>query len=218
MLERWAEHFSAVLKHPSSINNEAIQCFPQVPVNHELNAPLTLGKTQKVIGQLSSGKAPRADSILAEVYKYGGPVLHQKLLDIFQSIWQQGAVLQDFKDALIIHLYKRKGNHQQCENHCGISLLSITGKVLARVLCNCLTMHLEKGLLPESQCSFCVGQGTMDMIFTARQLQDKYQEQRCNQYTIFGDLTKAFDTVSRDIEVYLHCATVLWWHEGSCPR
>ena len=98
----------------------------------------------KAIRQLSNGKVPGADAILAKVYKYGGPVLHQKLVDIFQSIWQQGTVLQDFKDTLIIHFYKRKGNCQQCDNHSGISLLPITGKVLARVLLNHLTMHLKK--------------------------------------------------------------------------
>ena len=116
---------------------------------------------------------PGADAILAKVYKYGGPVLYQKLVDIFQSIWQQGTVLQDIKDTHIIHLYKRKENRQQCDNHHGISLLSITGKVLARVLLNCLTMHLEKYLLPDNQCSFCMEQGTMVMIFAARQLQEK---------------------------------------------
>ncbi|KAL1263555.1 hypothetical protein QQF64_006294 [Cirrhinus molitorella] len=35
------------------------------------------------------------------------------------------------------------------------------------------------------------------MIFTARQLQ-KCQEQNCELYTIFVDLTKAFDTVSHE--------------------
>ena len=78
-----------------------------------------------------------------------------------------------------------------------MSLLSITGKVLARVLLNHLTMHLEKGLL-KSQCGFWVGQGTVDMMFTARQLQEKCQEQRCDLYTTFVDLTKAVNTVSRD--------------------
>ena len=58
ILERWAKHFSTVFNHPSSINDEAIQHLPQVPVNHELDAPPTLGKTQKAIGQLSNGKAP----------------------------------------------------------------------------------------------------------------------------------------------------------------
>ena len=36
------------------------------------------------------------------------------------------------------------------------------------------------------------------MIFTARQLQEKYQEQNVDLYMTFVDLTKAFDTVSRD--------------------
>jgi hypothetical protein len=36
------------------------------------------------------------------------------------------------------------------------------------------------------------------MIFAARQLQEKCQEQHVCLYTTFVDLTKAFDTVSRD--------------------
>ena len=36
------------------------------------------------------------------------------------------------------------------------------------------------------------------MIFAARQLQEKCQEQNVDLYTTFVDLTKAFDTVSRD--------------------
>ena len=35
-----------------------------------------------------------------------------------------------------IHIYKRKGNPQVCDNHRGISLLSIAGKVLAKMLLN----------------------------------------------------------------------------------
>jgi hypothetical protein len=36
------------------------------------------------------------------------------------------------------------------------------------------------------------------MVFAARQLQEKSQEQHCDLYTAFIDLTKAFDTVSRE--------------------
>ena len=36
------------------------------------------------------------------------------------------------------------------------------------------------------------------MTFTARQLQEKCQEQNVDLYMAFVDLTKAFDTVSRD--------------------
>ena len=85
-----------------------------------------------------------------------------------------------------------------CGNHCGISLLSIAGKALARVLLNCLIVHLERGLLPESKCGFWKECGTMDMVFAARQLQEKCQEQNADLYSTYVNLTKAFDTVSRD--------------------
>ena len=97
-----------------------------------------------------------------------------------------------------MHLYKRKGNHQACDNHRGISLISIAGKILARVLLNRLIAHLEKGLLPESQCGFRKERGTIDMVFAARQLQEKCQEQNIDLYSTYVDLTKAFDTVSRE--------------------
>ena len=95
-------------------------------------------------------------------------------------------------------MYKRKGNRQACDNHRGISLLSIAGKILARVLLNRLIDHMEQDLLPETQCGFRAGRGTADMIFAARQLQEKCQEQHRDLYMGFVDLTKAFDTVNRE--------------------
>ncbi|XP_039386731.1 uncharacterized protein LOC120401127, partial [Mauremys reevesii] len=93
---------------------------------------------------------------------------------------------------------KRKGNRKVFDNHRGISLLSSAGKILARVLLNRLIGHLEQGLLPETQCGFRKERGTVDMIFAVRQLQEKCQEQNRELYTIFVDLTKAFDNVSRE--------------------
>ena len=85
------------------------------------------------------------------------------------------------------------------DNHRDISLLSIAGKILPRVLLNRSNEHLEQsGLLPESQCGFRKDKGTIDMIFTARQLQEKCQEQNVDLYMTFVNLTKAFDTVSRE--------------------
>nr|VZI44597.1 unnamed protein product [Spirometra erinaceieuropaei] len=134
----------------------------------------------------------------AEVYKHGGPLLMDHLTALFQEMWRQGEVPQDFKDATIVHLYKRKGNRQVCDNHRGISLLSIAGKIFARILLNRLNNHLEQGLLPESQCGFRRHRGTTDMIFAARQLQEKCQDMRTHLYSTFVDLTKAFDTVNRE--------------------
>ena len=118
---------------------------------------------------------------------------------LFQCMWRKEAIPQDFKDASIIHLYKRKGNPQVCYNHRGISRLSIARKILAKILLNRLNAHLDQaGLKPESQCGFRKDRGTVDTFFTATQLQEKCQEQNVDLYMTFVDLTKAFGTVSRD--------------------
>ena len=123
----------------------------------------------------------------------------EKLTELFQCMCRKEAIPQDFNEASIIHLYKRKGNPQVCDNHRGISLLSVAGKILAKILLNRLNAYLDKaGIIPESQCGFMKERGTKDMIFTARQLQEKCQEQNVDLYMTFVDLTKAFDTVSRD--------------------
>ncbi|BHF79661.1 hypothetical protein SprV_0702278300 [Sparganum proliferum] len=142
--------------------------------------------------------APGSDAIPAEIYKHGGPQMMERLTALFQAMWRQGEVPQDFKDATIVHLYKRKGNSQVCDNHRDTSLLNIAGKIFARILLNRLNNQLEHGLLPETKCGFRRHRGTTDMIFAARQLQEKCQEVRTYLYSTFVDLTKAFDTVNRE--------------------
>ena len=172
--------------------------LPQVECNPLLDELPTVSETVKAIKLLTSGKAPGSDAIPAEIYKAGDPPVAEKLTELFNIMWRKEAIPQELKDATIIRLFKRKGNSQVCDNHRGISVLSVAGKILARVLLNGLNEHLEQsGPLLESQCGFWKDRGTIDMIFTARQLQEKCQEQNVDLYMTFADLTKAFDTISR---------------------
>ena len=147
---------------------------------------------------MSSGKAPGPDGIPADVFKHGGMKLTRKLTSLLKRMWSEETVPRDFRNANVIHLYKRKGNRAQCDNHRGTSLLASAGKILGRVLLNRLTEQLLDKVLPESQCGFRSRRGTADMVFTARQLQEKCREQHQDLYVVFVDLTKAFDTVNRD--------------------
>ena len=120
------------------------------------------------------------------------------LSDLFTQIWSEESVPQDFKDAFIVHIYKRKGDRAVCDNHRGTSLLSVAGKVFARILQNRLRDHVDSSaIIPESQCGFRAGRGVTDMIFSARQIQEKCREQHRDLYMVFIDLTKAFDSVNR---------------------
>jgi len=68
---------------------------------------------------------------------------------IYGNIWSKWSVPQEFKDALIVHIFKPKGDDRSvCDDHRRISLLSIPGKILARVILK----HVgENNILPEGQ-------------------------------------------------------------------
>nr|VZI50606.1 unnamed protein product [Spirometra erinaceieuropaei] len=178
VLQQLAENFRGALNHPFTISDAAIARLPQVKTYSDLDLPSYLHKTIKAMQPPSSRKAPGSDAMPAE------------------EMWRQGEVPQDFKDATIVHIYKRKGNRQLCDNHRGISLLDIGGKIFARILLNSLNNHLEQGRLPETQCGFRRHRGTTDTIFADRRLQEKCQEMPAHLYSSFLDLTKASDTVN----------------------
>ena len=104
--------------------------------------------------------------------------LAEKLTELFHCMCRKDAISQEFMDASIV-----PNNPQVCDNNRGISLLSIAGKILAKILLNRLNVHLDQTeLILESQCGFRKDSGTIDMIFTMRQLHDICQEQNVYLY------------------------------------
>ena len=151
-------------------------------------------KTKELLS--SGGKASGSDAIPAEIYKAGGPPVTEKLTELFHICEEKKPSLKDFRMQQLSTYSKGKGIIVR-DNHRCVPLLSIAGKILARVLLNRLNELLEQsGLLPESQCGFRKDRGTIEMIFTARQLQEKCQEWNVDLYMTFVDLTEAFDKVS----------------------
>nr|VZI34264.1 unnamed protein product [Spirometra erinaceieuropaei] len=59
------------------------------------------------------------------------------------ATWRSEDVSQDFNDATIVHLYKRNGNRQLCDNYRGIWLVNIAGKIFVRIILNLLNGYLE---------------------------------------------------------------------------
>ena len=99
-----------------------------------------------------------------------------KLQDLFTDCWEKRTLLKDLRDAVIVSLCKNKGERSDCSNYLGITLLSIVGKILARILLNRLIPTIAQENRPESHCRFRSNRGMTDMIFMLRQIQKKCRE------------------------------------------
>ena len=85
----------------------------------------------------------------------------------FVKCWGAGGVPQDTRDARIVTLYKNKGDRSNCSSYRGISLLSIVGKLYARVLL-VHPQQLVERVYPEFQNGFRAERSTEDMILSFR--------------------------------------------------
>ena len=198
ILLRWAEHFGTLLNQDSDADPTVLDDLPTLPPMHELDQAPTFLEVRSAIRSLKNNKSPGNDNIPAELLRNGGYLCTRTLHKYITKVWADENVPQQWRDANVVTIYKNKGDRAVCGNSRGISLLAVAGKVLAKVMLQRL-INVTESILPESQCGFRKNRGTVDMIFTARQLQEKCREQHQDLFMAFVDLSKAFDTVQRPL-------------------
>ena len=94
----------------------------------------TLDQVRKCVRNLMNGKSPRTDGLPAKLFKYGREALDLRLRELLCHVWEYDEVPTEWKESFIVTIYKNKGDRSVCGNSRGISLLSATGKILAKIL------------------------------------------------------------------------------------
>jgi hypothetical protein len=192
---RWHRHLTTILNVASQFSEETIASLEPRPTLWDLDEPPTEEEFQTAMDRLKTGKAAGMTGILPEMIVCGGHELWDRLLDLMKRVWEEGRVVEDWKNAEIVPIPK-KGNMKVCDNWHGISLLDVVGKLFARIVQERL-QTLAENILPESQCGFRSSRGCIDMIFVARQLVEKAVEHNQSLYSLFIDLRKAYDSIPR---------------------
>ena len=78
---------------------------------------------------------------------------------------------EERKESIIVHIYK-KGDKTDCSNYSGITLVSITYKILSNILLSGLTPQAEK-IIGDHHCRFRRIRSTTDHKFSIRQILEK---------------------------------------------
>jgi hypothetical protein len=167
-------------------------------LNDDLNRPIVSEEVLGVIGKLKQGKAAGVDTIVYEIFKYGGEGIGQATARLCEEIFRLERVPKDWARGLIFPLYK-DGDNRIPENYRGVTLLSVVGKIYTSVLNARVTSWCEKyGVLSEEQAGFRPGRSTSDHIFSISEVL-KFRRSRGKQtHCAFLDIKKAYDSVHRD--------------------
>ena len=191
---RWRRYFTSLLNTTSAtLNRTIIEGLSQKPTALSLGDPPVVSETKKALRSMANGKAMGPDELPAELLKLGlSDSSHEILLafhDIIVAVWMTGEVPQEWKNATIKVLHKKK-DRTECSNYRGLSLVAHAGKVLLKIVA-------ITGILPEEQCGFRPQRSTTDMMFVVRRLQELGRTSNTSLEICFIDLAKAYDSVDR---------------------
>ena len=162
IIERWGEYFGELLNVEAKTDETILNLMPSFPQMYELNATPSLEEVTEATNKMKIGKTPGKNGIPAEVYKHGGEQLIKRLHQLIRLCWQEGTIPQDFKNVTIIPIFKNKGDYRYFSNYKRISLLSIAGKIMVKIIQRRLARFPEE-VLTESQCGFRQEQSTIDI-------------------------------------------------------
>ena len=148
---RWAEYLQnkVHVAEPGFLDD-----LPTLPTIPKLYDTPSFDEVEKAIISLKDNKAAGPDNISAEVIKHGGCALHRRLHDFILDCWSVKCLPQQLKNANIVLAYKQNHDRAECGNSRGISLLSVSGNLLAKIMLTHLLELVVDLVLPESQCGF----------------------------------------------------------------
>jgi hypothetical protein len=156
----------------------------------------TLFEVTRAIRRLKNGKAPGSDDITSELLKFAEEPVSAALYKLFATVWSTGRVPAEWKEGVIVPLYKGKGARSDCSNYRPISLLSVPGKVFAHILLARIQPLLNKQKRLH-QSGFTAGRSTMDAILTLRLLAELHRAFNRPLHVAYIDIKAAFDSVDR---------------------
>ena len=192
-LERWVEHFQDVLNRPPPAEPPNIP-KAGITLNIRCERP-TKAEIKTAIKQQKSGKAAGPDNIPPEALKAGVNTSTDMLYNLFGRIWEEEKTPREWAEGHIVKLPK-KGDLRQCENYRGITLLSVPGKVLNRIILNRLQESVDKRL-QDQQAGFRRDRSCTDHIATLCIIIEQSIEWNTSLHINFIDFEKAFDSLGR---------------------
>ena len=119
-------------------------------------------KVKWVLGSITRNKVSGGDGIPAELFKILKDDAVKVLHSICQQTWKTQQWPQDWKSSVFI-LIPKKGNAKECSNYCTVAHISLTSKIMLKILQARLQQYVNQGL-SDVQAGFRKDRGTRDQL------------------------------------------------------
>ena len=197
MADKFVESFSSVFTRGTPAHPAPHQHFEGSLDNIEFS----IDDVQAILSLLDGNSAMGPDEIHPLLLKKCATQLARPLYLIFRRSFIEGSLPDAWKSSRVTPIFK-KGHRYDPLNYRPISVTSVPGKCMERIVCEHLTSYLEDhSLLSTEQFGFRARRSTQDQLlmtydFVSQKLDDGYTID-----VILFDFSKAFDVV-------VHCLLI----------
>ena len=191
VLRIWKEYYMGLMNEENERERREID---GERVNLEVES-VSKEEVMENMQRMKNGKAVGPDDIPVEVWKCLGESALKFLTKLYNRTMESERMPEEWRDSVLIPIFKNKGDVQSCSNYRGIKLISHTMKLWERIVEKRLRSDLK---FSNQQYGFMPGKSTTDALFALRVLMEKYREGQKELHCVFVDLEKAYDKVPRE--------------------
>ena len=111
-----------------------VSCIDLIARSNDFENPITMKEVQEAIQKLNRGKSADKYNIKAEVLQNMMQTISPILLQLFEKCRQSQYVRAEFKSGILTSIPKRGKSAAELDNHRGITVVSLLGKVFEHVI------------------------------------------------------------------------------------
>jgi hypothetical protein len=192
---RWREYFDKLFNEDSESSSIELGISSD-DLNKQFVCRIQESEVKDALKRMKGGKMMGPDGIPIEVWRSLRDVAIVWLTKLFNLIFRSNKMPDEWRQSILVQIFKNTGDVQSCTNYRGIKLMSHTMKLWERII-----EHHLRGVtnVTENQFGFMPGRSTMEAIFLIRQLMEKCREQKKDMHIVFINLKKVYDKMPRNI-------------------
>ena len=171
--EAWKTFLQDIQADAGAVDESVWDFIPQATKTHDSLASLpTRQEFDSALLKMKLGKRGGDDDVTVELIRFGGADLKDTVFFIIKNMWQEAARAKEGHEAkswcdssktgVCIPMFKNKGSRHDKANYRNLVMLSVSAKLIARVIATRLTNWAESWL-PEEQNGFRPHRGIDDV-------------------------------------------------------